>query len=133
MAKKLALVFGIVFVIVGILGFISNPIVGRADGAMFQTDAIHDIVHLLIGIVLLVAAKSQSASTMWLKVIGVVYLVLFLDGLLQVKETGDKLLGFVTANPADNWLHLVLGIVLLAAGFMSKSGSSMPMMDKSTM
>lgn len=129
MAKKLAVVFGIVFVIVGILGFIpGNGIVG--DNAIFVTDAIHNIVHLLIGVILLLVAKNQSASAMWLKIFGVVYLVLFIDGLIQP----DKLLGFVTANNADTWLHLVLGIVLLAAGFMAKGSSNAPMMmDKTTM
>jgi hypothetical protein len=126
MAKKFAVIFGIVFVIVGILGFIPNPIVG-ADG-IFVTDAIHNIVHLLIGVVLLVAAKSASASAMWLKVFGVVYLVLFVDGLIQP----NALLGFVTANTADTWLHLVLGVVLLLVGFMAGK-SSAPMMDKTTM
>jgi hypothetical protein len=125
MAKKLAVIFGIIFVIVGILGFVPNPLVG-ATGT-FMTDTIHNIVHLLIGVVLLIAAKSASASTMWLKIFGVVYLLLFIDGLIQP----DKLLGFIMANGADTWLHLVLGIVLLGAGFMGgKSGMSM---DQSTM
>ena len=136
MAKKLAVVFGIVFVLVGILGFFSNGIVSQnaASNPLFLTDVIHNIVHLLVGIVLLIAAKSSSASAMWLKVWGIVYLVLFIDGLVQVHTSGDKLLGLVTANPADTYLHLVLGIVLLAAGFLAKGGSSAPMMmDKTTM
>lgn len=133
MAKKLAVVFGIIFVIVGILGFIPNSIVSNSPDALFRVDVLHNIVHLLVGIVLLIAAKSQSASMMWLKVWGIVYLVLFIDGLVQVHMTGDKLLGIVTANPADSYLHLVLGIVLLAAGFMAKGSSSPMMMDKTTM
>jgi hypothetical protein len=132
MAKKFAVIFGIVFVIVGILGFIPNPIVG-AEGAIFRTDALHNIVHLLVGVVLLIAAKSASASAMWLKIWGVVYLVLFVDGLIQVSADGDKLLGLVTANPADNWLHLVLGVVLLLVGFMGGKNQMSMTMDKTTM
>jgi hypothetical protein len=127
MAKKFAVIFGIVFVIVGLLGFIPNPIVG-AD-AIFVTDAIHNVVHLLVGVVLLIAAKSASASAMWLKVFGVVYIVLFIDGLIQQ----EKLLGFVTANSADTWLHLVLGVVLLLVGFVAGKSSAPMMMDKTTM
>jgi hypothetical protein len=131
MAKKWAVIFGIIFVIVGILGFIPNGLVG--SNGYFVTDTIHNIVHLLIGVVLLFAAKSQSASSMWLKVFGVVYLILFIDGLFQQ----DNLLGFVTANKADTWLHLVLGVVLLVVGFMggkSQMQTNMNMtMDKSTM
>ncbi len=124
MAKKFAVIFGIAFVFFGLLGFVPNPIVG-ADG-FFLTDAIHNVVHLLVGVVLLVAAKSASASSMWLKIFGVVYLLLFVNGLIQP----EKLLGFVTANTNDIWLHLGLTIALLLAGFVS--GKSSMAMDKST-
>jgi hypothetical protein len=56
MAKTLALVFGVVFVVAGILGFIPNPIVGR--DALFHTNAVHNLVHLIIGAVLLFGWKS---------------------------------------------------------------------------
>jgi hypothetical protein len=127
MAKKFAVVFGIVFVIVGLLGFVpGNGIVGAED-AIFLTDTVHNIVHLLVGIVLLVAAKSQAASSMWLKIFGVVYLILFINGLISP----EKLLGFVAQNSNDTWLHLVLGVVLLAVGFLG--GKTQPMtMDKTT-
>ena len=47
---------------------------------------------------------------------------------MAVLDPGDKVLGFLMVNQADNWLHLVLGVVLLGAGLMGKnSGSSAPM------
>ena len=125
MSKKLAVVFGIVFVIVGILGFISNPIVGRPEtNPIFVTDMLHDLVHIIIGVVLVIAGrKSEGAASKSLKVFGVVYLLLAVNGFLD----SEKLLGFVAANSNDTWLHLVLGIVLLAAGFMAGSNRSEPM------
>jgi hypothetical protein len=127
MAKTLAVVFGIVFLIVGALGFFGNPIVGK--DAYFVTDAVHNAVHLLIGIVLLIAAgKSESAAALSLKVFGVVYLILFIDGLIEK----DMLLGFVAQNSHDTWLHLLLGIVLLIAGFTAKGNTAMTM-DRTTM
>jgi hypothetical protein len=111
MAKKFAVIFGIVFVLVGLLGFVSNPIVG--DTGFFHTDALHNIVHLLVGIVLLIAAGAGTrASALWLKIWGAVYLVLFLVGLVQP----DMLLGLVGANKNDTYLHLVLGVVLIVVG-----------------
>jgi len=128
MAKKLAMVFGVVFVIVGLLGFFANPIVGETG--IFHTDMIHNIVHLLVGVVLFFAStKDEGASAMWLKVFGVVYLILFVNGLI----TPDKLLGFVAQNQADTWLHLVLGVVLLIAGMTGGKSATMVMMDKTTM
>lgn len=125
MAKKLSIVLGIVFVLVGLLGFFANPIVG-ANG-FFLTDAIHNVVHLLVGIILLIAAgMGNRSSALWLKIFGIVYVILFIDGLIQP----TMLLGFVSANMNDAWLHLVLGVVLIIAGYAS-AGSGM--MDNSTM
>jgi len=122
MAKTLAIVFGIVFVLVGLLGFIPNPLVGM--GGIFDTNTLHDLVHLLIGVVLLVVAfNSPASSALWLKIMGYVYAVIAILGFLLVSGTGD-LLGLVTINPADNWLHVVLAIVLLAAGYLYGEKSS---------
>ena len=126
MAKKLAIVFGVVFVLVGILGMIGSPIVGAMG--LFETNGLHDIVHLLIGVVLLgVAFMAPSGSALWLKIFGVVYLVLAVLGFLIV-PSGGELLGLVHMNAADHLLHVVLGVVLLAAGMWSgKKMMSMPM------
>lgn len=122
MAKKIALLLGIVFVLVGLLGFVPNPIVGMAG--IFETDMLHNLVHILFGIILIVAAK-KGAAMLWLKVLGVVYLLLAILGFLMVPE-GGMLLGLVHANAADHWLHVVLGIVLVLAGFMGKGRPAMP-------
>ncbi len=122
-AKTLALVFGIIFVIVGLLGFVPNPLVG-ANG-LFLTNVVHDLVHLIIGLILLaVALWAPAQSGMWLKIMGAVYLVIFLLGLVM----GSPMLGLVAFNGADNWLHLLLGIVLLAAGFWASDAPVMPSM-----
>ncbi|MDQ3076531.1 MAG: DUF4383 domain-containing protein [bacterium] len=127
MAKKLAVVFGIVFVLVGVLGFIDNPLIG-ANG-YFLTDSILNVVHLFIGIILVIAGrKSEGAAAGAMKIFGIVYLVLFLNGLV----TPDALLGFVAQNEHDTWLHLFLGIVLLIAGFTAKGNDAMTM-DRASM
>lgn len=111
MAKKITVVLGLVFLVVGILGFISNPLVG--EDALFHTDTIHNIVHIVTGLVFLIVSASPSAPSV-LKIFGVIYLLVSVLGFLS--GTG-KVLGFLSVNSADNWLHLVLGIVILIAGF----------------
>ena len=125
MAKKLALLFGVVFIVVGLLGmFVPNPLVGA--GALFDTNMAHDLVHLLFGIILLaVALKMPGASAKWLKILGVVYLVIALAGFV-LAPSGGLLFGLVETNDADHWLHVLLGVVLLVAGFMGKKDMSMP-------
>jgi Domain of unknown function (DUF4383) len=129
MAKTLAVIFGVVFVLVGILGFIPNPII-YSDGAIFLANGLHSAVHFLVGVILLIAAaKGESASSLWLKIFGVVYLLLAIIGFIQIgSDSMANLLG-VVYNGADNWLHLVLGIVLLALGLMGGKSK----MDSATM
>lgn len=119
MAKKLAMIFGAVFVLVGILGFIPNPLVG-AEGALFETDLMHNLVHLLFGVILLVVAmKNEAASALWLMILGIVYLVLAVLGFLMIPEEGE-LLGLVHMNNADHWLHIGLAVLLIGGSFFSK-------------
>ena len=125
MTKTLAKIFGVVFVLVGLLGFVMNPIVGQVG--FFHANVAHDLVHLLLGIVLLVCSKNGQQAATWLKIVGVVYLVVALLGFLMPMDGMGmtNLLGFVSINGADNYLHLVLGIVIFLCGFAPKAKSGM--------
>ncbi len=121
MAKKFAMIFGWVFVVIGVLGFISNPIVSDAPGALFHADTAHNIIHLLSGIIFLwVAYGAADKAAMVLKVFGVIYLLVAIIGFVS----GESVLGLFAVNAADNWLHLILALLFLWGGF-SKGGSSM--------
>ncbi|MCI0561386.1 MAG: DUF4383 domain-containing protein [Nitrososphaera sp.] len=123
MGKTLAIVFGVVFVVVGLLGFVGNPIVGM--DALFVTNTLHDIVHLLVGIILLgVAFGSPNAAGMTMTVVGVIYLLLAVLGFIMISG-GGMLLGLVEMSTSDHWLHLVLGVVLVAAGMKAKGSGAM--------
>jgi hypothetical protein len=114
MAKKLAMIIGVVLVVVGLLGLlIPNPIVG--DEGVFQTNNLHDLFHILTGVIFMVAAsKGELASAQTMIVFGFVYLALTVLGFL----TGEgDLLGLVRINTADNFLHLALTLVFLGVGY----------------
>ena len=130
MTKNLVWLFGIIFVIVGVLGFIpGNKIVG--EGALFEANPLHSVIHLLSGVIAIAAAVSGEAMARnYLRIFGVVYALVAVLG-FTVGSSGD-LFGIITTNAADNWLHVVLAIVFLWAGFMGSksvmapaSGSSM--------
>ncbi|MDQ3014972.1 MAG: DUF4383 domain-containing protein [bacterium] len=123
MAKKLALVSAIAFILFGVLGFIPNPLISSAtETTLFETDALHNVVHLLFGIALLIASsRTNDTARKTLIGSGILYLVLTLAGFIQVGVSGEgMLLGLVHFNAADNWLHLVLTIGLITAGVVSK-------------
>jgi hypothetical protein len=121
MSKTIAMIFGWIFIILGIVGFFNNPILG-----IFAVDTIHNVIHLLSGIIFVWVAYSMPMKSMGLlKVFGIIYLLVALLGFFS----SGMILGLVTVNGADNWLHVVLALVFLWGGFMGgKSASaSMPM------
>jgi hypothetical protein len=120
MAKKLAMVFGVVFLLIGVLGFVSNPIVG--DGSLFQTNAIHNLVHIISGIIFVVAAKkTERVAGKTLFIFGIVYLLVAILGFLMSDGGATtSLLGLIEINAADNWLHIVLAVVFILVGSKAK-------------
>ena len=121
--KTAAIVIGLAFLAVGILGFVSNPIVGSSPDAIFHTDKIHNIVHIASGaIFLLIAMAAPGSAAGFLKLFGIVYLGLGIFGMatMGTAET-QKLLGFLHVNKADNYLHIGLGVVILLAGFLRRA------------
>ena len=122
MAKKFVTVFGWLFVVIGLLGFFGNPVVGSTPGAWFMADTALNLVHLISGIIFLwVAYGSPMKSAGTLKIFGVIYLVIAIIGFFS--STGS-VLGRFRVNGADNWRHLVLGLRFLWGG-RSKKGDSM--------
>jgi hypothetical protein len=123
--QKAALAYGVVFLLVGVLGFIPGittnynlmSFAGHDSGAMllgvFQVSVLHNIVHLLYGIAGLALARSVSGSRNYLIWGGAVYLVLWLYGLIIGHGSAAN---FVPLNTADNWLHFVLGVTMIALG-----------------
>jgi hypothetical protein len=126
MAKTLSVIFGVVFVVVALLGFVQE---GEVVG-IFHTNTAHDVVHLVVGLIMIVlGTKSSSAATSGLKVFGVVYLLIAILGFVAIGDADTvSLLGLVEVDGSDNYLHLVLGVVLLLVGLASgKKGNQSPM------
>jgi hypothetical protein len=138
--QNAALGTGAVFCLAGILGFIpgitsnydSLRLAGHASEALllgiFQVSVLHNTVHLLFGAAGILMSRSHPQARNFLIYGGVIYLVLWLYGLL----VGDPIpANFIPANHADNWLHLVLGLAMIALAIMLARGPS-PAADTST-
>jgi hypothetical protein len=122
-----AALIAVAFVGVGILGFVPGLVTnfdamafaGHESEALlfgiFEVSVLHNIVHLLFGIVGFVCALAWSSARAFLVGGGVVYLVLWVYGLI-VHEEGAA--NFLPVNEADNWLHLVLGVGLVLLGLL---------------
>src|SRR3954466_1446582 len=115
MVRRIALAFGLVFIAVGILGFV--PAVTREGHLLgiFHVNPAHNAVHLLTGAVALAcAAASAHASQLFFRIFGIVYGLVAILGFIQ----GDgMLLGLIANNMADTWLHTAIAAVSLFLGF----------------
>ena len=128
MLKRIAMVFGIVFILVGVLGLITpggmsmgaDPAPGSILG-MFPVNLLHNIVHILVGVWGLVAARSWAGAKMYFQAAGVIYIVLAICGFF-IPTT----FGFIPIGGADIYLHAVLGVIMAGLGFTAKPEAGAP-------
>ncbi len=126
--QSLAALVGVVFLLVGILGFVPGitthygdlSFAGHDSGAkllgIFQTSILHNIVHLAFGVGILMAKTPGGART-YLVGGGIVYLAVWVIG-----AVGG--LDWLPVNTADNYLHIVLGAGMVALGLIAGRAST---------
>ena len=123
-AQQLSMLLGIVFILVGILGFIPGITTNYDDLGfagddsraellgVFQVSILHNLVHILFGIAGLALARSLDGAKQYLIGGGVVYLALWILGLVGGAD-------WIPANTADHWLHLALGVAMVGLGVIT--------------
>jgi len=122
MLKTMAVLFGIVFLAIGVLGFVPGVTDGHMLLGVFHVNAAHNVVHLLSGAAALFCGMSSaSASRMYFRIFGVIYGLVAVMGFV----VGDgMLLGLISNNTADTWLHVGIAAVSLILGFMPASSET---------
>ncbi|MDX6427624.1 MAG: hypothetical protein QOD52_3029 [Gaiellaceae bacterium] len=127
--QSLAALVGVVFLLVGILGFVPGitthygdlSFAGHGSGAkllgIFQVSILHNIVHLLFGVVGLVLAKTVDGARTYFLGGGSVYLLLWVVGLAGAAD-------WIPVNTADNWLHFGLGVGMILLGLVAVRATS---------
>lgn len=129
--QKASMVVGAVFLLVGVLGFVPGitanhdqlHFAGHESEALllglFQVSALHNIVHLLFGVAGIALAKTPGGARSFLLYGGIIYLVLFVYGLVIPQDSAGN---FVPLNGFDNALHLVLGVGMVALALILTKG-----------
>jgi len=115
MLKKICLLFGVVFAAVGLLGFVPGVTEGEHLLGIFHVNAAHNVVHILSGIAALICGSiSTHAARMYFRVFGLIYGLVAVLGFVS----GDRpILGIISNNVADTWLHVAIAAVSLLLGF----------------
>ncbi|MCI0664354.1 MAG: DUF4383 domain-containing protein [Acidobacteria bacterium] len=118
MAKTICKIFGAVLLVVGIVGFFMHDLLG------LHLTMIHNVVHILTGLVALYfgVSGSDSSARTFSQVFGAIYALLGIVGfvmpniiatVIQFHEsTGSDTLIM------DNIVHLLVGAVFLIVGFI---------------
>jgi len=136
--QKTALIVGIVFLLVGIAGFIpglthsAEHLHGAgADSeahllGVFQVSVLHNFVHLAFAVAGIALAARARWSRWYLIIGGLAYFVVWLYGLFAV---GNTQLNFIPVNDADNWLHLGLAVGMVLLGIFVSREPRVPSND----
>lgn len=129
--QTIALVVAAVFTLVGVAGFVPGlttnydtlMFAGHESQAMllglFAVSILHNVVHLAFGVAGFLMSRTVGGAHRYLVGGGVVYLVLFVYGVV-VDHGSDA--NFVPVNVADNWLHLFLGVGMIGLGLAAGRG-----------
>ena len=118
-ADLLAKIFGFAFILVGIVGFIPNPLI--SETGFFQVNEAHNLIHIVTGLLFLAGAYFD-ASVWTIRAIAVLYTIVAIIGFAI---PSNPLFGAVAMNMADHWLHAALAAVLLLVGFATPAHEPM--------
>jgi len=126
-ARRFAQVFGAVYVLVGLAGFV---VTGLSDFAaassdkliLFGVNPLHNVVHLLVGGLWLASSRSEQSARTVSTLIGAVYLVV---GILGLFVTGSSDLNLLNINQPDNLLHLASAALGLYFGLAGRRRTAM--------
>lgn len=128
--RTFALIFGVVFLLAGIAGFIPALLQPPQGGAiapgahhqlllgMFPVNPVHNIVHILFGLWGLAASRSTAGTVTYARGVAIIYLVLTVCGFIPRL---DDLFGLVPLYGNDVWLHLALALVGAYFGWVNRS------------
>lgn len=121
-ARTAALLIGVIFIAVGILGFVDNPVVGDSENVIFHADSTHNMVHLISGaLFVLIALAAPALAGTFMVIFGLVYLGIGILGMINMgNESMGTVMGFLHVNGNDNYLHIGLGLVILIAGIATR-------------
>jgi len=127
--RTFALIFGIVFLAVGVAGFVpglaqpaTHAGVTMEHGSanllgLFPVNTLHNIIHILFGLWGLAAYRSLSGSVAYFRGVAVIYGLLTILGLLPATNTT---FGLVPIHGNDVWLHGLLALVAAYFGFVHR-------------
>lgn len=134
-SRTFARVFGIVFLLIGIAGFVpgitaphSHPDVTvdaflGLELGLFPVNLLHNLVHIAFGVWGLIAASSYDATRGYFRSVSIIYVVLAIMGLITVANLHTTF-GLIPLYGNDVWLHALIAAVAAYFGFIHRDEES---------
>lgn len=130
LVRIVVLGFGVAYVLVGVLGFLGDPVVTDATHSdmpsaegdllgIFPINALHNVVHLVIGAALLYGATGHAQAMLMARVVGGVYAVVGILGFVS-----PDTFGLMPIGGPDIWLHLGTAVILIGVTFLGTDGDT---------
>ena len=125
LVKTWAILSGAILVAVGLLGFVENPLVGKADGALVSTNELHNVVHLVTGLVAIwIGLGLRGAQqAMAMTAFGALYAVVLVATFLSPDLFG--LFAGYAVGPMEHLIHGGLAVVSIGVGLMGRQQTAM--------
>jgi hypothetical protein len=117
MAKTVCKILGVVFLLVGVVGFAAPTLLGA------HLSPAHNAVHIVSGVIALYFgfAGTLSGAKIFSLVFGVVYLALGILGMaLGAGAERMWMVGPLHLGQADHGIHILLGVIFLAGGLFTR-------------
>ncbi len=118
MLKKYSKIFGIVMILIGLLGFIPGATEKEMFLGFFRVNPLLNFIHLATGLLAyFVGRLNFNATRLLFQVLGVFYAII---GFLGFVHGHKMILRVVANNMADSWLHLAIAVFCIFMGFFYK-------------
>lgn len=138
--RRFAMVMGVIFLLVGVLGFVpplltqpaaheghAMPLrVNAFEGyllGLFHVNILHSLVHVLFGVMGVLMARSFDSARLYARIVAVSYALLAVMGLIPALNT---LFGLVPIHGHDVWLHAVIAAAAAYFGFAARDTADTP-------
>ena len=129
--KRFAIVMGIIFLVIGGLGFVPPLLTHPADHAaadhgltvrafegyllgLFHVNVIHSLAHVLFGVMGIMMAGSVDSARLYARIVAIGYGLLAVMGLIP---GANMLFGLMPLHGNDVWLHLLIAAAAAYFGF----------------
>ena len=129
--RTFAMLLGIVFLAVGVLGFLGEPFTAAPHPehppvdpeardllGLFPVNMIHNVVHVLFGLWGLAASRSAGGAVTYARGVAILYALLTVMGFVPALQTT---FGYIPLYGNDIWLHGLIALVSAYFGWVHRS------------